>query len=202
MRVYLTTYNRPQMLEATLKHLGSFGIEPIIYEDGVTHSFRGKEGYWETWDEILKDCEKNPSDLYLFMPEDFQDLDFERVIEIHSKLKKNPYVFNIINDGRHESWGIFQRQQPKNGIEEIGFCDCGFFCNREALAKTKWRIKQPPASRFLNPAMSSGVGMQLTHAFKNGRVKMYKPVKSLAFHGDHRSEMHPNERKNNPLKSK
>ena len=30
---------------------------------------------------------------------------------------------------------------------------------------------------------------------------MYKPVKSLTYHGDHESKMHPEERKQNPLKS-
>jgi hypothetical protein len=31
---------------------------------------------------------------------------------------------------------------------------------------------------------------------------MYTPKKSLAFHGDHESKMHPEERKKNPLISK
>lgn len=202
MRVYLTTYNRPKMLMETVKHLERFDIIPIIYNDGITHPHRGKQGFWETWDEILKDAEKNPSDLYLFMPDDFKDIDIERILELHEEHKHEPYAYNIINDGRFECWLQFQRQQPKNGTEQVGFVDCGFFCNREGLSKTKWRIKQPPKERFENPNMSSGVGMQLTHAFTNGKVKMYKPVKSLAFHGDHESQMHPNERKNNPLISK
>ena len=202
MRVYLTTYNRPTMLMATLKHLWSFNIEPIIYADGVTHPFRGKEGYWETWDEILKDCEKNPSDLYLFMPEDVLDIDIERIKEIHKGFKGEPYVCNIINDGRHESWVRFQKQQPKNGLEQVGFTDCGFFCSREVLQKTKWRIKQPPATRFNNPNMSSGVGMQLTNIFTTYKIKMYKPTNSLGYHGDHKSEMNTEERKRNPLISK
>jgi hypothetical protein len=190
------------MLKQTKAHLKSHGIEPIVLHDGITFPFRGKKGFWQTWDEVLKECEKNPSDMYLFMPEDFEGIDIERIKQIHQEFKRNPYVYNIVNDGRHECWLRFQRQQPKNGHEEVGYCDGGFFCNREALKLTKWRIKQPPESRWNNPNMSSGVGMQLTHAFKNGRVKMYKPVESLAYHGDHESQMHKNERQRNPLISK
>jgi len=202
MRVTLFTYDRPRMLNATVEHLASHGITPIIYNDGVTHPFRGKQGFWQTWDEALKACQKSDEDFFLFMPEDFQDIDIERIKELHEEFKDKPYVYNIINDGRHESWLRFQRKQPINGTEEIGFCDCGFFCNREALEATKWRIKQPPASRWKTEGMSSGVGQQLTTMFTNYRVKMYKPVKSLAYHGDHESKMHPEERKRNPLKSK
>ena len=201
IRAYITAYNRPKMLASVIDTLHAVGIVPIVFEDGVTHPHRGKEGYWQTWDEILKDCEKHEADLYLFIPDDVLDFDVDRMKEIHLRFNE-PYICNLINDGRHESWVVFQRQQPKNGLEQVGFTDCGFFCNREALSKTKWRIKQPPASRWNNPNMSSGVGMQLTHAFTNAKVKMYKPVKSLGYHGDHESEMNPNERKKNPLISR
>jgi len=199
MRVYITSYDRPDML----KKVASQFENPVIFEDGVTHPFRGKQEYWRTWDEILKDCEKNPSELYLFTPDDFLDLDIGRVLEIHERLSNRPYVCNIINDGRHQCWGGFKKQEPVNGLEQVGFCDCGFFCNREALEATKWRIKPVPPERWeRDPNMSSGVGQQLTYCFMNRKIKMYKPVKSLAFHGDHESKMNPSERLKNPLISK
>jgi len=53
-----------------------------------------------------------------------------------------------------------------------------------------------------NPNLSSGIGRSLTFDFKNGNVPMYIPVDSLAIHGDHESQMHPEERKRNPLISR
>lgn len=203
IRLYLTTYNRPEMLHSTLVYLRSYGLEPIVYEDGVTHEFRGKQKYWMTWDEILKDCKDNPADLYIFMPEDFEDLDYYKILELHERFKANPYVYNIINDGRYQSWTRFLQKTPIDGTEEVGFCDCGFFCNREALEVTNWKVKPIDPNRWeVNPNLSSGVGEYLTRTFSNYGVKMYKPVKSLAYHGDHESMMNPEERKRNPLISK
>lgn len=202
IRAYITAYDRPEMLKQVVERFQEFDIEPIIYEDGVTHPHRGKKGFWKTWDEILKDCKENEADMYLFMPDDFLDIDIERIKEIHNQFTK-PYVYNIINDGRHESWVRFTKQQPINGHERVGYCDGGFFCDRSALEATKWRIKEIHPKRWaLNPNLSSGVGEQLTKAFTLRKVPMYVPEKSLAYHGEHESKMHPDERKNNPLVSK
>lgn len=204
MKVYLFTYNRPKMLKATLKHLKSHGIEPTVYNDGVDFPHRGKEGFWQTWDECLKDASKvKNEDLFLFMPDDFENIDIERIKQIHESFKGKPYVYNIINDGRHESWVIFKKQKPINGTERVGFTDCGFFCNRRALEATLWKVKPIPKERWIkNPLASSGVGRYLTIMFTNRKIPMYKPEKSLAYHGDHESQMHKEERKINPLISK
>ena len=63
IRAYITAYNRPKMLASVIDTLHAVGIVPIVFEDGVTHPHRGKEGYWQTWDEILKDCEKHEADI-------------------------------------------------------------------------------------------------------------------------------------------
>lgn len=201
IRAYITAYDRAEMLKQVVERFREFDIEPIIYEDGVTHPHRGKKGFWQTWDEILKDCKENEADLYIFVPDDFLELDIEKIKQIHNEIGK-PYVYNIVNDGRWQSWGYFRKQQPINGHEIVGYCDCGFFCDRGALEETEWMIKQPNPKRWdRNPNMSSGVGQYLTGKFMH-TVTMYKPVKSLAYHGDHESKMHPEERKKNPLKSR
>ena len=202
IRAYITAYNRPKMLASVIDTLHANGIVPKVYEDGVTHPFRGKEGYWQTWDEILKDAEKHEADLYLFIQDDVLNVDIDKIKDIHNQLNSQPYVHHIINDGRHECWLKFQKQKPIDGMEKVGFTDCIFFCNRGALEVTKWRIKQPPLSRWKHPGISSGVGQQLTTIFTNYKISMYKPVESLGYHGDHESEMHPEERKKNPLTSK
>jgi hypothetical protein len=81
----------------------------------------------------------------------------------------------------------------------IGFVDCGFFCNREALERIDFSLGSLPVDWFKYENRSSGVGMLLSTGFSSTRVKMYKPKKSLAFHGDHESKMNPQERKETPL---
>lgn len=208
MFISLFTYDRPKMLEQTLNHLrDNTGLLTTInvFEDGVTFPYRGKKGFWVTWNEALKECDNYglKKEIYLFMPEDFLDLDLDRLQEIHERLKDKPYVCNIINDGRHQQWMAFPKQEPVDGLERVGFTDCGFFCNREALEKIGFWMEEPPKGWFKQGEdISSGVGMMLTKRLAQAKIPIYKPVKSLAFHGSHPSKMHPNERDKNPLISK
>lgn len=203
IRAYITAYDRPEMLKQVVERFQEFDIEPIIYEDGVTHPHRGKKGFWKTWDEILKDCKENEADLYIFTQDDCMNLDFERLREYHKRFKYEPYTFHLINDGSHQRWGGFKKQEPVDGVERVGFTDCIFFCNREALEAIGFHILPIKETRWRDfPNLSSGVGQQLTGRLHRAKVKMYKPVKSLAYHGDHESKMNPEERKKNPLISK
>lgn len=208
IRTYITHYNRNDKLEQIITHLKSFDIEPLVYDDGSdivplnanTHDNRGKRGFWKTWNEILQDCEKNPADIYLFMPDDFLDIDIDRIKEIHAT-NNTPYAFNIINDGRKKCW-VNVACVDMGDKYRIGFVDCGFFCGRDTLEKIGFFMKRPPKDWFeRGENMSSGVGMMLTKRMHAARIKVYKPKKSLAYHGTHESKMHPEERINRPLKS-
>jgi hypothetical protein len=199
------TYDRPEMLTKAVDNLGRFGVVPTIKDDGSTyetnlpqyfrHKHRGKDMFWLTWDEMLKDCYMG-GELFVFMPDDFQDLEFNRILKLHEKYKDSPYVYNILNDGRE---GLFTGVVPYQVDEDTimcGFTDCGFFCNYQALERLGFGMERTDVKED-----SSGVGRNLSMRFLAGRVLMYKPVKSLAYHGTHESKMHPEERKRNPLKS-
>lgn len=210
IKAYITTYNREEMLTELVDDLKQYDISPIILDDGssynsnetnyLRHKHRGKKGFWKTWDHILKDCKE--ADLYLFLPDDFKDINIAELIRLHHTLKDKPYCYNIINDSRAKNWtNILQRKVDESTIM-CGYVDCGFFCNKEALDKIGYYMKEVPKSWFNKDSISSGVGYQLSKRFLKARVVMYKPVKSLAYHGNHKSEMHPEERKLNPLISK
>ena len=202
IRAYITAYDRPEMLKQVVERFREYDIEPIIYEDGVTHPHRGKKGFWKTWDEILKDCKENEADLYIFTQDDHLDMDIERIIEYHKQMTE-PYVFNLENDGRHQQWRLFPKLPPKDGIQRVGFSDCTFFCGRKTLDLFGYEMEEPPASWWQqSPNISSGVGWRFTVGFTKLKIPMYKPVKSLSYHGGHESKMHPEERKKNPLKSR
>ena len=205
---FITTYDREHDLKRVVLHMNKHGLDPIIYDDGSTyktnipnyhrHEHRGKQGFIHTWEEILKVCRNNNADLYLFMPDDFHDLDFERLLDYHNEFKAYPYACNIINDGRKKCWTRFSCLDMGDHYR-LGFVDCGFFCNREALERIDFTLGSLPAEFFKQENISSGVGMLLSTGFYSTRVKMYKPKNSLAFHGDHESKMHKQERINKPL---
>jgi len=126
-----------------------------------------------------------------------------KIKEIHEQHKSHPYVYNIVNDGRDCSWNKIQPVQIDNETYKVGFTDCGFFCNRKVLELLAFKINPIPESRFFhNEFASSGVGEQLTRRLNALKIGIYKPIKSLAFHGDHESVMHKELRKKQPIISK
>jgi len=209
---YVFTYNRPLMLERVVCHLEGFS-NVTIYDDGsdeplqdervVRLPHQGKRNYWKIWNKALHNAENTLADLYIFMPDDFEDLDIDKVLELHHKFKGEGYIYNIINDGRTKQW-IGQEPMPIDDFTtRVGFTDCGFFCNRPTLHKLGFYMKDPRDKWFeQGENISSGVGMMLTNRAHRQRIPIYLPKESLAYHGDHESKMHPEERKNNPLRSK
>ena len=85
IKSFITAYNRHGMLSKVVNHLNTFGIIPHIKDDGSTynhnipqyfrHEHRGIDKFWITWNEMLEDCKDSDSELFLFMPDDFQDLE-------------------------------------------------------------------------------------------------------------------------------
>jgi hypothetical protein len=203
MRVvaYITSYDRPEMLRQVQEHLESNGVECFVYEDGVTHSHRGKKGFWKTWDDMLKHAKTNEADVYIFTQDDVLNIDVEKIKEINERNSKSIYVHHIINDGREECW---VRQKPKQIDEEtieIGWMDCIWFSNRITLEYLGFKVGKVQ-DKWFDLHSSSGVGSQLTIRARMKKIPCYKPIKSLGYHGDHESVMHPEERKKNPLISK
>jgi hypothetical protein len=189
------------MLKAVVSHLESHGVECNVYEDGVTHEFRGKRGFWRTWDDMLKHAQLNKADLYIFTPDDFLDIDIERIKELHEQFKKHLYIYNLINDGRNEQWVRMTPKPIDKQTTQISFTDCGFFASRHTLEYLGFKMGEVNPKWFdLNG--SSGVGYQLTIRAKSKGIPCYKPTKSLAYHGDHPSVMHEAERLKNPLISR
>lgn len=197
----------------TVKHLESHGVKLTVYDDGSEVRIKdprflylkhhGKRNYWKVWNKMLHHAENCLADLYIFMPDDFQDIDIERIKELHHQFKHEGYFYNIINDGRVKQW-INQEPKPIDDFTtRIGFTDCGFFCNRPALHKLGFYMKDPRDKWFeQGEHISSGVGMMLTNRTHRARIPIYLPKESLAYHGDHESKMNPEERKKNPLISK
>ena len=206
--IFVFSYDREEMLSEVVKPLGRHFL---ILDDGSSFEFEnmvkfpheGKAGFWKRWAFAFKTAEATNDDLFIFMPDDFQHLQVDKIKQLHELHKHEPYAYNIINDGRLSCWFPFTPKKYNEDTIQVGFVDCGFFCNRESLEKLEFRIDPIDPKRFkTRKNISSGVGQQLTNRFNRHGVKMHLPVKSLAYHGDHDSKMHYEFRKNNPLISK
>lgn len=211
LKSFVTAYKRPQMLKNLLDELSDNGVHPVVYYDGldpeykavniITHKHRGKEGFWITWNEMLSHAKDSNADLFLFLQDDLCDIDLGKIFSINGNFSNKPYVCQLVNDGRKNCWTYFPIKDYSYGLEEVGFVDCIFFCNRLALEKIRFSVR-PVNKKLKEKMVSSGVGYSLTRALAQKKVPMYRPKKSLAFHGNHESVMHGEHRKKNPLVSK
>ena len=219
MIITIFTYNREEMLAQRLedfKYIKTLVIDDASdydvykYDSTLTYSapaHGGKKLFFKQWQTALHLLEDTEEELYIFTPDDFSNLQTDKIEEIHKQLNASgPYVVNIINDGRTIQY-IDIAPEPKQIIGEkffkVGFTDCGFFCNRATLEAIGFSIPDVPSSRFINNEnISSGVGQTLTNLFYSLKIPIYLPLKSLAYHGAHPSKMHPEERLRNPLISR
>ena len=205
------SYQRPDMLSRLLDE-----VTGIVIDDGSEYDYSpfikrcdyhrlphgGKELFWNTWNYALDLCKESVANFFLFLPDDVYDVDLKTIHKLHESLKSEPYAFNYLNVGHTTGWTpIKPKSVDIDGFSaiECGFVDCGFFCNREALELLGFELERIPMNRFKSDKISSGVGHQMSRRLWKKGVKMYIPEKSLAYHGDHESQMHKEERKNNPL---
>jgi hypothetical protein len=110
----------------------------------------------------------------------------------------------LLNDGRPQCWTpIKKKETTVAGVEsyQVSYCDGGYFTNRETLEAIHFEQEFISFRRFDRGHISSGVGETQSRAFWKLGIPMYCPKKSLCFHGEHESKMHPELRKLEPLKS-
>lgn len=220
MKVIVFTYNRPKMLKQVVDHLKANEIDFHVIDDGsdvdptgkIVEADRitrfhhgGKQRFWMSFAYAFDISKRSEHNDFVFMPDDFLNLDIEALKSIASGWEESKYCVNLINDGRVECWG-FHRMGLKpikfddQHLIEVGFCDCGFITNRLSLSNIN--IDPVPSTWFNMPNKSSGVGAQLSKKMRAEGVAMLKPERSFADHGDHPSIMHGDHRNEIPLISK
>lgn len=217
--ITIFSYQRKEMLESLLQEIAANSIldncivNYRIIDDGSDYKLEdlnfiqfehgGKGKFWRLWDYALKQVENVEADLFLFTPTDYSLIDFERIIKLHLLNYRSPYIYNTINDGRTNCWNLKKPIRINEETMQVGFTDCGFFCNKLALDRIGYYIEEININRFeFNKEISSGVGQVLTFRANKNSIRMFLPYKSLAFHGNHLSLMHPTERLKRPLISK
>lgn len=190
------------MLNRLLKELDGFDVS--IIDDPETF---GKRNFWKRYKQAFEICLESEYDWFLFLPDDVRNIRLDIMTKWMERTGTSTRVLNLINDGRTHCWGKLSRTAPDIEIDGVtftdrSFYDCGGLINRATLSlvdidpvKDSWFEKH-------GENISSGVGFQLTGKFRRKYIPMYVPSISLAYHGEHESIMHPNERTKNKLVSK
>jgi hypothetical protein len=210
IKIIIFSYERKAMLDSLIKEIKDYDY--TIIDDGSSftlpenfHQFThgGKPKFWRMWDYALRSLKNDNSDLFIFMPSDVSNVNIDKIIRLHRQYTYHPYAYNLINDGRTNCWNMIKAVKIDNYSLRVGFTDCGFFCNKRLLDKIGYYVNEVNQRRFEhNPAISSGVGQQLTQRMLKAKCLMYTPINSLVYHGPHESLMHFEHRKTNPLISK
>lgn len=202
----IITYNRPKELLRLTKELSS--VPYMVIDDGsdyksfisndkfVKLQHRGKKGFWLTYSVMMAALLNSKYDDFVILPDDVHSLDLERIAEYHARYKNEYYTVNLINDNRKACWVVPRRHKVEEDMINKGFFDCGGLTNRKTLQQIK--LQAMPNYWWKDENRSSGVGFQITRQLQP-IAKMFTPKISLAYHGNHESKMHPNERLKTPL---
>ncbi len=209
-------YERYEMLNKIISEINEYNqeghiIDYIIFDDEssyfiddyrfiVNPKHRGKELLWKTFDDMFKYVKSNKKyDLYVISPNDFINFDFNRLIKYGYHFINDSFLFNLINDGREKTWGLKRQTIYNDEIFRFYFNDCSFITNWKTLKLFNFEMLEINRNRFLNKNVSSGVGYQISKRCLKLNINIYKPIKSLAYHGEHKSLMHGEFRKKNKL---
>lgn len=211
----ISNYERFDMLKSLLTKIknitiSNINIDYVVYDDVssyklddpnfiVNDEHRGKIGYWKTFDDMFKYAKNNYHDAYVFIPNDFTKIDFNKIIKYAIKFRNTDYIFNLINDGRLVSWNTIYPIMISNEIRLQYFTDCGFFTNYQTLNLLDFNI-YPIYSHCDD--RGSGVGNQLTGRINELKIPILTPLNSFAFHGEHESLMNKKIRERNKLISR
>ena len=208
------SYNRPELLKKVIEQCPE---KPIVIDDGSDfdpmpfvgmcdfHRLRhkGKEQYFLNWQYAFKICAESTDDFFLFLPDDFLNVDHKTIEYLYTNLN-GKYAYNLLNDGRPQCWTPVKRKEVTlAGVESyrVSYCDGGYFTNRETLEAIDFEQEFISFRRFDVQNISSGVGETQSRKFYKSYIPMYCPKKSLCYHGEHDSVMHYELRKKEPLKS-
>lgn len=209
IKTIIFSYERKEMLLSLIDEVKMHDY--IVFDDGskfkldqnfIQFPHGGRSMFWKIWDSALKSLKGNDHDIFLFIQSDFKNVDFDQILTLHKRFGRHAYVVHLSNDGRTVCWTGVAPKRIDETISKVGFCDCSFFCNKKTLDKLGYFMRPINPNYFKNKAASSGVGSQISHRMLAAAINIYLPDKSVAYHGNHPSLMHPTERKKNPLISK
>lgn len=177
------------------------------------HRNHGKARYWQLVTATWQTAYRLAWDRLCMLPDDVRLSDpffseCERVWQAIEDPKK--LVLNPLLDTQRQNVPCWTPINPTprrhSGVayRHVGWNDLCLYSERAFLdALNQGRLRPIPMQRWQrDPALSSGVGAQVSTRLYAGGYGMYQVSRSLVFHGDHESQLNPQERKRNGLTAK
>jgi glycosyltransferase involved in cell wall biosynthesis len=227
--VVFPTYNREFFMHRLLHQIDvaatGYDVEVMIFDDGseipvcvdwaqyvnivsgrvYRSDNHGKTMYWQLVNKIFSCASAIDADYYYYLGDDLEVASnfFDDSVLLWESIDDCKKIsLNLLNDGRDKCWTDFERRRISFGSAEVylsQWLDMIMMFSRDLL---RYVVDPIPLSRWeKKPLLSSGVGAQISSEFYGRGYNMYQCVESLVIHGDHKSEMNPEERLLRPLVS-
>lgn len=168
----------------------------------------GKKRFWElTHDEFQYLKQLKRFDYYWMIQDDMaicRDF-FNRTIKLWESVQDPAKIsLLLLRDARGsngKSLWTNQRIKRYQDVSRVQFIDCpAFLCRQGFFDALNWTIHPVPKSRWKNdPALSSGVGAQMSKRLVNKGYSLYRSNKSYVLHSVGNSHLNPESRKDHPL---
>ena len=225
--VVIPTFNRKEFLVRLMQQLDVaalfFKVHVVIFDDGSENPVRnnffntvnlvdieihrysnhGKKKYWSLVNKIFDRVSHLDADYYFYLGDDLEvnsDFFIRSITEWESIADDNKISLNLLRDSRTKAWTDFEaveREFTGFHVLQTQWLDMIMLFDKKMLSH---RLTEVPLSRWdKNPLLSSGVGAQLSQRFHQIGYGMYQVMSSIVCHGEHDSEMNPEERRKNPL---
>jgi len=220
--VFITTYNRSEMLEYLIQQIQSqrnnLKLKIIVFDDGSDEKYQlsdqvsyfkffpnmGKKKFWKIIDTSLKLIKQIDAKYFIFLQDDvtikenfFNDLR-KKYEEIEDPKKIS---LSFLSDYRIKSpnWTNYQ-PRVRGEVIKTQWIELHFICEKKIFEALEYKMEPINPTRWDdNPLLSSGVGWQMSLRLHNKGYGMYHTKESFVSHGDHESKMNKQERVKNKL---
>lgn len=220
--VFITTYNRSEMLSKLLNQIeeqkNKLKIKIIVFDDGSEEKYnlsekvsyfkffpnKGKKKFWKIIDTGFKLLKQFDSKYYVFLQDDvsikenfFTDLQ-KKYDEIEDPKKIS---LSFLSDERVKSpnWTGYQ-PRVRGNVLKTQWIELHFICEKKLFEVLEHRMDPINPNRWdSNPLLSSGVGWQMSLRLHNKGYGLYHTKESFVSHGNHESKMNKEERIKNKL---
>lgn len=220
--VFITTYNRSEMLEDLIQQIQSqknnLKLKIIVFDDGSDEKYQltdqvsyfkffpnmGKKKFWKIIDTSLKLMKQIDAKYFIFLQDDvtikenfFYDL--QKKYEEIEDPKKISLSFLSDNRIKSPNWTNYQ-PRVRGEVIKTQWIELHFICEKKLFEALEYKMEPIKPTRWdANPLLSSGVGWQMSLRLHNKGYGMYHTKESFVSHGDHESKMNKQERLKNKL---
>lgn len=170
----------------------------------------GKAKYWQFINSLYRAIKDTLAhyDYFIQLPDDVtlaENFLQKAILYFDNIPNRKKVCLNLLTDYPRVLKPMWTTKIPNqfqhNGIEyyQTGWTDLCLISDKSYLQSIDYSIHEVPEKWANNPDLSSGVGMQISKRLFAKRKSMFHIKTSLVFHGDHKSVMHPEHRKQNKL---